>query len=432
MEAWLARAAREHGSRIALSMPAGAGGVDGGLRITYAELLAAAARVAGGLRDAGVGRGDRVALALSSQELLLALHGCLLIGAAAVPLDLRLTPGERALRADGAALVLDALPDGDPGPPEPATLDQPATVMFTSGTTAGPKPVVLSLDNWLGNAIGSAFALGLDRDERWLCPMPLAHVGGLSIGLRSVLYGTEVLLHGRYETEAVRDALMDPGAGVTLASLVPTMLVRLLDAGLARPPSLRWVLLGGGPIAPVLLARAAAAGVPVAPSYGMTEACSQIATFGWPLLGTELRLGPEDEVLVRGRTVARGALAADGWLHTGDRGRIDAGGRLEIVGRIAETIVSGGENIAPTEVEAVLLEHPAVGDVAVLGRPHAEWGEATVALYVLADRARDPGEAGLRAHCAARLAGFKVPKRFELVSAVPRGSTGKLLRRELR
>lgn len=432
MEAWLSRAAREHGPRIALTSPARGAESDGGIRITYADLFAAAARVAGGLRDAGIRRGDRVALVMDSEQLMVALHGCLLIGAAAVPVDLRLTAGEQALRTDGAALVLDALPDGDPGTPEPAVLDQPATVMFTSGTTAGPKEVVLSLDNWLGNAIGSAFALGLDRDERWLCPMPLAHVGGLSIGLRSVLYGTEVLLHGRYETEAVRDALMDPGAGVTLASLVPTMLARLLNAGLTQPPSLRWVLLGGGPIAPALLARAAAAGVPVAPSYGMTEACSQIATHGWPLLGTELRLGPDDEVLVRGRTVARGALAADGWLHTGDRGRTDAGGRLEIVGRIADTIVSGAENIAPAEIESALLEHPALADVAVLGRPDADWGEAVVAQYVLAPGARAPADADLRAHCAARLAAFKVPKRFELVPAVPRGTTGKLLRRELR
>jgi len=432
MEAWLARAAREHGPRIALSTPAGAAEGDGGLRITYAELFAAAARVAGGLRDAGIRRGDRVALAMDSEQLVVALHGCLLIGAAAVPVDLRLTAPEQALRTDGAAIVLDALPDGDPVTPEPVGLDQPATVMFTSGTTAGPKEVVLSLDNWLGNAIGSAFALGLDRDERWLCPMPLAHVGGLSIGLRSVLYGTEVLLHGRYGTEAVHHALMDPGAGVTLASLIPTMLVRLLDAGLAQPPTLRWVLLGGGPIPPALLARAAAAGVPVAPSYGMTEACSQIATHGWPLLGTELRHGPDDEVLVRGRTVARGALAADGWLHTGDRGSMDARGRLEIVGRIADTIVSGAENIAPAEIESALLEHPALADVAVLGRPDADWGEAVVAQYVLVPGAQAPADADLRAHCAARLAAFKVPKRFELVPAVPRGTTGKLLRRELR
>ena len=427
MEPWLARAAREYGSRIALSTPGA-----GGRGISYTELFAAARRVAGGLRAAGVGPGDRVALALPGDELIVAVHASLLIGAVAVPVDLRLTAPEQVLRTTGAALVLDVLPDADPAESvrsEPAEL---VTIMFTSGTTAAPKEVGLSLDNWLANAIGSALALGLDRDERWLCPMPLAHVGGLSIALRSVIYGTEVLLHGRYDTAAVRDALMDAEARVTLASLVPTMLARLLDAGLAHPPTLRWVLLGGGPIAPAMLARAAAAGVPVAPSYGMTEACSQIATHGWPLLGTELSLGPDDEVLVRGRTVAWGALAPDGWLHTGDRGRMDAEGRLEIVGRLAETIVSGGENIAPTEVEAALLEHPAVADVAVLGRKDAEWGEAVVAQYVLAAGALDPGEAELRAHCAARLAGYKVPKRFEMVAAVPRGTTGKLLRRELR
>ncbi len=427
MEAWLQRAAREHGPRIALSTPAEAGG----LRLTYAELFAAARRVAGGLRDAGIRRGDRVALAVGSEQLVVALHGCLLIGAVAVPVDLRLTAAERALRTAEAVTMIDALPDGDPVAPTPAGLEDPATVMFTSGTTAGPKEVVLSLDNWMGNAIGSALALGLDRHERWLCPMPLAHVGGLSIQLRSVVYGTEVLLHSRYETKAVHDALMNPEAGVTLASLVPTMLARLLDAGLAQPPSLRWVLLGGAPIAPALLTRAAAAGVPVAPSYGMTEACTQIATHGWPLLGTELRLGDDDEVLVRGRTVARDALAADGWLHTGDRGRMDSGGRLEIVGRLADTIVSGAENIAPAEIESALLEHPALADVAVLGRADPQWGEAVVAQYVLAPGAQAPDEADLRAHCAARLAAFKVPKRFEAVPALPRGTTGKLLRRDL-
>ena len=131
------------------------------------------------------------------------------------------------------------------------------------------------------------------------------------------------------------------------------MLARLLDAGLERPPTLRWVLLGGGPIAPALLERAEHAGVPVAPTYGTTEACSQIATFGWPLPGVELRLAAEDEILVRGPIVAAAALADDGWLHTGDLGRFDDALALEITGRKADTIVSGGENVSPAEVEAV-------------------------------------------------------------------------------
>jgi o-succinylbenzoate---CoA ligase len=303
--------------------------------------------------------------------------------------------------------------------------------MFTSGTTAGPKPVALSHDNWLWNALGSALALGLDPGETWLCPMPLAHVGGLSIQIRSVVYGTTVLLHERFDTERVLAALMDPAQRVTLVSLVPTMLSRLLDAGLREPPTLRRVLLGGGPIAPALLARARAAQLNVSPSYGMTEACSQIATDGFPLLGTELRIAPDGEILVRGRTVARGALGPDGWLHTGDLGAFDEAGRLVIAGRKADTIVSGGENVAPTEVESVLLQHPGVVDVAVFGRADSEWGEAVVAQVVLADGATLEADA-LRAHCAACLAPFKVPKRFEAVGRVPRGVTGKLLRRELR
>src|SRR4029077_10781656 len=122
------------------------------------------------------------------------------------------------------------------------------------------------------------------------------------------------------------------------------------------PPTLRWALLGGGPISPVLLDRAERAGVPVAPTYGMTEACSQIATFGWPLPGVDVRLAGDGEIQVRGAIVAPGAADERGWLHTGALGRPDDAGRLGIIGRKADTIVTGGENVAPIEVEAVLLE----------------------------------------------------------------------------
>jgi o-succinylbenzoate---CoA ligase len=432
VEAWLARAARVHGDRVALIE-------SGGGSSTYAELHERARGLAGALLERGIGAGDRVALALPSAELVIALHGCMLIGAVSVPIDLRLPEPERAARAAGAMLVLGELVTGSPAPASERTPDETATLMYTSGTTAGPKEVALSYDNWLWNALGSALALGLDQAERWLCPMPLAHVGGLSIPIRSAIYGTAVLLHERFETGAVLSALMDPKEPVTLVSLVPTMLSRLLDAGLREPPALRWALLGGGPIAPALLERAAGAGVPVAPSYGMTEACSQIATGGWPLLGVELRVAarapsPGDvvvgEVLVRGRTVASGALADDGWLHTGDLGSLDHAGRLVIVGRIADTIVTGGENVSPVEVEGVLVEHPAVADAAVFGRPDREWGEAVIARLVLREGVA-LGAEELRSHCAARLAPFKVPKHFELVPSLPRGVTGKLLRREL-
>jgi o-succinylbenzoate---CoA ligase len=427
MESWLARAARMRGDRVAVAGPTES--------LSYSELYFRARAAAGALRECGVIRGDRIALALDSEQLIPALHGCLLVGAVAVPIDLRLNAAERAARQATARLVVERPLAGEPidrpYDPEPS---ETATLMFTSGTTAGPKPVELSYDNWLWNALGSALALGLDPDERWLCPMPLAHVGGLSIQLRSAIYGTTVALHDRFETRRALTALRNPKERVTLVSLVPTMLARLLDAGLREPPTLRWVLLGGGPIAPALLARAEAAGVPVSPSFGMTETCSQVATDGFALLGSELRVADDQELLVRGRAVAAGALSEDGWLHTGDLAQLDDSGRLAIIGRKTDTIVSGGENVAPAEVEGALLEHPLLADAAVLGRPDPEWGEAVIARVVLRDGGGRPAptEAQLRAHCAARLASFKVPKRFEFADSLPRGVTGKLLRRELR
>ena len=184
--------------------------------------------------------GDHVALALPSPELVVALHACLLLGAVAVPIDLRLTEAERALRTAHASLILDELPRRPGGQGAAArgrarsTRRPPRRSCSPRGPPPGPKPVALSYDNWLWNALGSALALGLDPDETWLCPMPLAHVGGLSIQIRSAVYGTTVLLHERYDTERVLAALMDPAGRVTLVSLVPTMLSRLLDAGPAR------------------------------------------------------------------------------------------------------------------------------------------------------------------------------------------------------
>jgi O-succinylbenzoic acid--CoA ligase len=260
--------------------------------------------------------------------------------------------------------------------------------------------------------------------------MPLAHVGGLAILLRSAIYGTTVVAHDRFDTEAVKAELSDSARRITLVSLVPTMLARLLDAGLRNPPTVRWVLLGGGPIAPGLLARARSAGVPVAPTYGMTEACSQIATFGRPLHGVDLQIEESGELLVKGPGVAPGALAADGWLHTGDLAELDASGQLRIIGRKSDTIISGGENIAPAEVEAVLLEHPAVADAGVFAREDAEWGEAVVAKIVLREGHHAAPEE-LAQFAASRLARFKVPKRIEFADELPRTVSGKLLRRQL-
>ena len=421
MDHWLEQAALRHPERDAVA------------GITYGRLLELARAGAGALIERGVSPGDRVAIALpAGAEFAAALHGCFLCGAVAMPIDLRLSAAERATRADGAAVVVGEPLAGRAGRfvREPLSLESTATLMHTSGTTSAPRPVALSYGNWLANALGSAVALGLDVEERWLCPLPLVHVGGLSILLRSAVYGTTVVLQERFDALAACALLMDPAARITLVSVVPTMLARLLDAGLREPPTLRWALLGGGPIPRPLMWRAVDAGVPVAPTYGMTEACSQIATHRWPLPGAELQIASDGEVLVRGPMVASGALAADGWLHTGDLGSLDGRGRLTITGRKADTIITGGENVAPVEVEAVLLEHPAVADAAVFGRADPEWGEAVIARVVLCEGASVDGPE-LREFCVGRLAAFKIPKAVEITSRLPRTDFGKLLRREL-
>jgi o-succinylbenzoate---CoA ligase len=422
---WVHLAAAKHPDRIAIEGPERS--------MTYAELSSQAISTACALGRLGLEPGTRVALALPpGEEFVIALHGCLLAGHPAVPVDLRLSESERSQRLAGARVIVYEPLRASQGHPRAFAGDSVVAVMHTSGTTAAPKPVTLTYGNFQASALGSAVALGLDPAERWLCPMPLTHVGGLSIPIRSAIYATTAILHGRFDAEAVLEELMDPARRVTLVSLVPTMLARLLDAGLQRPPALRWALLGGGPIAPTLLRRAADAGVPVASTYGMTEACSQIATFGWPLPGVELRLSePNREIVVRGPIVAPGAADSEGWLHTGDLGAFDERSRLEITGRKADTIVTGGENVAPTEVEAALLSHPAVADAAVFGRPDAEWGEAIVARIVLRD-GRGAAPEVLHAHCAERLARFKIPKTIEYATQLPRTASGKLLRRELR
>ena len=428
MSFWLHKAAGMRPDRIAIEGPERA--------LTYAELSAAAIAGARRLSEIGGHSLRRVALELPpGEDYVIALHACMLTGAAAIPVDLRLSEPERAARRSRAQLTVDApLGRSDrslfPATSGPDDGPQPLAVMHTSGTTSAPKPIVLSYGNFFASALGSTVALGLDQDERWLCPMPLTHVGGLSIPIRSAIYATTVVLHGRFETEAVLNELMDPARRITLVSLVPTMLARLLDAGLQQPPTLRWALLGGGPIAPALLERAERAGVPVAPTYGMTEACSQIATFGYPLPGVDVWTSA-GEIIVRGPIVSADVVDEEGWLHTGDLGAFDDRGRLRIIGRTSDTIVTGGENVAPAEVEAALLEHPDVADAGVHGRPDEEWGEVIVAKVVPRPGAAVSAE-GLREFCAGRIARYKVPKSVEFVAELPRTGSGKLLRRELR
>ena len=315
--------------------------------------------------------------------------------------------------------------DGPPGPV--AAGPDVRTVIFTSGTTGAPKPVGLTAANHEASALASAWNLGVAPDDRWLCCLPLWHVGGLAILVRSAVYGTTAVVHDGFDVARVRESIESGEA--TLVSLVATMLRRLIDGGLAAWPSLRGALVGGGPVPGDLVEWAAAAGFPLLPTYGMTETCSQVVTGGRVLPGAEVAIGAGGEILVRGPMVAPGAVGEDGWLHTGDRGRFEGDGRLVVEGRLDDVIVTGGENVAAREVEEALLGHGAVRDAAVVGRPDPEWGEAIVAYVVLGGEA---GDDELRAFCRAVLPGFKVPKAFVRVEELPRNAAGKVVKAVLR
>ncbi len=359
------------------------------------------------------------------------------------------------------APVFDALPQAPARlPGEGAASESTLAVLFTSGTSGRAKGACLSWGNFAASAAGALERLGPAVGKRWLSCMPLFHVGGLSILVRSMLYGGPVRLLSRFEVAEVSDAL--ESGEIAGVSLVPTMLSRLLEhrAGRPAPAGLDVLLLGGAAAPPELLARAAGLGYPVFSTYGLTEATSQVATARqraapttapppmFPLQGTELRVvmggrdaavGEPGEILVRGPTVMAGYLGneeatahviRDGWLHTGDVGLLDAEGGLHVLDRRDDLIVSGGENVYPAEVEAVLLGHPSVAEAGVASLPDADLGARVVAWIVLRDEAVADA-ATLSAYCSDRLAGYKQPREFQFVTSLPRTAAGKLQRRRL-
>jgi O-succinylbenzoic acid--CoA ligase len=419
-------------------------------------------------------------------------HAIALAGRTVLPLNLRLTTHELVQQlvdarvglllgnaddsrlADLAAQVpglhseiapkLDVLsmPRGAmPGESVGADTGTTMAVLFTSGTSGRAKGACLTWANFLASAEAAADRLGAVVAQRWLACMPLFHVGGLSILMRSVRFGGPVRLLPRFDAAEVSDVL--DGGDIAAVSLVPTMLSRLLAyrEGRAAPPGLQVLLLGGAAAAPELLTRALAAGYPVCPTYGLTESCSQVATAApptvgatcaspmLPLRGTELRIdidgrdappGTPGEIVVRGPTVMQGYLRdprstasalRQGWLYTGDIGCLEATGGLRVLDRRDDLIVSGGENVYPAEIEAVLLEHPSVVDAGVASVPDGDLGARVVA-WVVAAPGMAPDVATLQRHCRSRLAGFKQPREFRYVDALPRNAAGKLQRRRLR
>jgi O-succinylbenzoic acid--CoA ligase len=439
LDDWLAQRSQSCPDRVAL--------LADGAEVTYAELEAEATWVARRLEAHGVRRGSLAALTMQPRrEQVVLVHALMKVGAVLLPLGPQLSAAERAAVIAAEQPTVDLSDPGELTQTEADLpllgehdLEAPCCRVLTGGSSGRPDPVELTYGNFLWSAVGSAFNIGVEPQDRWLCCLPLSHVSGLSIVMRSVIYGTTAVLHDGFEVDRVAAALEEDE--VTVVSLVSTMLARLLEAGadLGRP---RAILVGGGPVPKEPLEEAIGRGATVVQTYGLTEACSQVTTLapaearrklgsaGRPLLTTRLRIR-DGEILVQGPTVAPTRVDADGWLHTGDLGRIDEEGFLYVEDRIDDMIVSGGENVVPAEVEQALLRHPAVADAAVIGRDDPEWQQAVTAVVVLADGSTaTPDE--LRRHCAESLAGFKVPKRVELAAALPRTPSGKLLRRALR
>lgn len=357
-------------------------------------------------------------------------------GAALLAIDHRLPEPEVRRLLDRARPTVLLTPDGSVR--QPGGLPEEhgvALVVPTSGTGGEPKLVRFDRTAVAAAVAASAVALGTTPQDRWLCCLPLGHVGGLLVLLRGVLLGAPVVVHPRFDPHAV--ALE---RGVAFTSLVPTMLGRLLEAG-APLGDYRGILVGGAPLPPELRARAEAAGAAIVETYGLTESCGGVVYDGRPLPGTELRLSDEGEIQLRGPTLMLGyrsdpalsaaALTPDGWLRTGDAGEIDRDGRLHVLGRADDLINTGGEKVWPRQVEAVLAEQPKVADVAVGGRPDPEWGERVVAWVVPTDPAAPPTLAELRDAVARLLPRYAAPRELVLVQALPRTSLGKLRRSAL-
>jgi O-succinylbenzoic acid--CoA ligase len=339
------------------------------------------------------------------------------------------------------------LPGGQPLPAEVAA------VVATSGTAGAPKAVELTASGLRAAALATSAALGVGVGDGWLACVPLHGVAGLAIVARAWHTGVPLTVQVGFDPERVDPA---SGHGATLVSLVPTMLRRLVAAR-CELRGFRRILVGGGPVPPELLVQAAALDANVVTTYGLTETGGGVVHDGHPVDGVELAVGDGDagassgggppsasegegEIRLRGPMVMRGyhgdpaataAALRDGWLHTHDLGRLLPDGRLRVLGRRDEVIISGGVNVHPVEVEQVLSRHPLVRDVAVGGAQDPEWGQRVVAFVVPCQPERPPSLEELRGFARQQLAAAKVPRQLVLVDEVPRSPGGKLLRRSL-
>lgn len=452
--------------------------------ITFQQLHEKAVQTANKLAALHVKKGDHVAVILkNTKEAVFLLFGLQYIGAVAVLLNTRLSAAELEWQIHDAnasiliydeeysakaasihfqsALNMQSLQQATPyavsaNIQQEFQLNDCHSIIYTSGTTGKPKGVMLTYGNHWWSAIGSSLNLGIFPTDRWLCFLPIFHVSGLSIFMRSVIYGMTVVLHKQFHPEAVYYALKE--YQISHISVVSATLQQLLKTirqnGDQQFPHLRCVLLGGGPAPLPLLEEAKELRIPVYQSYGMTETASQIVTLspeymfaklgsaGKPLFPAQLkieRLGAEQigEIVVKGPNVTTGyynrpeatkQAIKDGWLYTGDLGYLDEDGFLYVVDRRSDLIISGGENIYPAEIEEILLSHPNVEEAAVIGKEDETWGKVPVAFIVANAHI---AEAALTQFCEEKLAKYKVPKEIYFISELPKNATNKILRREL-
>lgn len=467
----LVAAAAESGSRTAL--------VFDGRSWSYSAFDRLVGRAVGHLRELGVRKGDRVVMhGVPRPEAFVALFAVTRMGAVLVPLHPDVTGSElEAISAETTprAVIADDLPDGGApriGWAELCAEDQPAAgdlseppagsdiaiVPFTSGTSGRPKGVALTHDNLRWSMANGLASLPLTERDVALVATPLAHVAVLG-GLPQYVWARRgtVVLASRFEPDLFIDLVRDHQ--VTTAFAVPAMLALLAQHprfDSAALDSLGWVLAGGSPAVPATTTRFRDRGIQVINSYGLTEACAGVTyaagevagrptSAGRPAPYVDLRVldhasqpvpvGTTGEIWLHGPSIApaywtRTGLTPvanpDGWFQTGDRGRYDEHGCLEIVGRVKDTIITGGENVDPAEVENALADLPGALEVGVCGTPDALWGEVVTAFVV-----GDVSLEDLRRHLDGRLSKHKWPRRVHLVGALPRGVTGKLERRRL-
>ena len=463
-----------------------------GSELSWAILAQDMRRLAGALEARGIGTGDRVAhLGYNSPHFLLLLFACARLGAMLVPLNWRLATPERAVviadaepkllvhdaafaeaaaRLEGVPRLSLAALDAAMAAAEErdaeaaATYAQPVLIVYTSGTTGRPKGAVLTQEALLWNAVNSTLMHELTSADHVLTTLPMFHVGGLNIQTLPALHaGARVTLHCRFDAGATLAAIAERRP--TLAVLVPAQLAALIqhpgwrDTDLA---SLRAITTGSSIVPVPLIEAIHARGVPVIQVYGATEtapiaicqtpaeAFLSVGSCGKPALHCEARIvdgegrevapGARGEIVVRGRNVMSGywrnpdataAALRGGWFHTGDIGHVDAHGDYFVDERKNDLIISGGENIYPAEVEAILLAEPRIAEAAVVARADARWGEVPVAVVVL--RA---GAAMTAAEVTAlfddRIARFKQPRHVVFADALPKNALGKVLRYALR